>query len=1144
MLQVVTGALYSDLEDALAEHLLSFRSKSPLASLAIAVPSEYVRFRLQWALCAERGLPLFNVHILTFFQLAVRVLEEQGYSMTQAFRSEHFFREWIHQILNRRKITREDLAELSDVPGAWGALWRTIKDLKNGSVDAEFALEILKQTRQEHDPVCQSVMSLYAGYCREQSHIQAFDGDDAARLACPGVGSSTFLVQQEHIWYYGFYDLTQIQLDLFHAIAQAYPTSMFFPLVRNHPAYAFAQQFFDRHILGLSTGRIQTHSGFGKRSALQGLFTHPGGDDRYSVSLGPAHKAEDTHALSTMPPSGKEQESLPTQENFMPKCQIIEVAGVEDEIAVVAKDILRQREERQTAWHDIGVVGRTLMGYEQILPRVFQEHGIPFNTSLSRPMMEFPYVQAFLRLLMIPVSDFRRDHIMDVLTSPYLQWSPHWQKGEMPQPELWDRASRRLGVTKGLSEWERFVRMIKNESRRKGTRQKVPTSEAMSQGQVEACEKTLNQIVEAVKRIPSSATYDVFVDRVMTLVEEFLMPPWRENRQTETRASVWEHLEHHEEHHMAGHVLSEAVRNQMEEIRCLTQVSDDVSFSEFVETVERFMRGVSVPLQPPSSIIDGVWVLDAMAARGFSFRTLYLVGLNEHVFPRHIQEDAFLRDSVRRFLYLHVGCKVPEKSSGYEEEQLLFYLLVNAATEAVTLLTQRFEQDDRSGVPSWYVSEVQRCLGEVPVMTVPKRGSVKCQALPLFADRWFTPQEKRIQWMVDRVFPREPVKRDTMGWSVIQRGIATLAGQESCSPRLNRFDGMTGILTPYWKDMQTMGVSPTTIEQYAECPFKFFAKHVLRLERVEWTDCRSWMGPREIGNLLHHLLKECGEHFAERNGLPSSTALGPSEMVEIVKAVADPIFQNYERHYPTGYPLVWDLQQEQLVQMVSQVLKEDLDFQDGDWKPLAFEEGVRGEVTTMREASSYQIPLVGRVDRVDWSDSQQQFRIVDYKYKKSVRTIPSEKNLTRDIVRGLQLQPPLYLKVAEEKHLWVQNIPNEASLGNPGYAGVWLYYLTPTLSGDAGLVTRVSFSQKTWRSLKPQVDKTVTTLLSGIQQGEYFMVPGSHCQMCDYRSICHRTHPMSRWRAMADRVQTQPYRDIRYATPTLSSESRKTAFEP
>ena len=72
-----------------------------------------------------------------------------------------------------------------------------------------------------------------------------------------------------------------------------------------------------------------------------------------------------------------------------------------------------------------------------------------------------------------------------------------------------------------------------------------------------------------------------------------------------------------------------------------------------------------------------------MAARGVAFRALYVLNLNEKVFPRHIREDAFLRDRTRRFFEVDLGFKIQEKLAGYDEEKLLFTLLCRFSSGTV-----------------------------------------------------------------------------------------------------------------------------------------------------------------------------------------------------------------------------------------------------------------------------------------------------------------------------------------------------------------------------------------------------------------------------------------------------------------------------
>lgn len=1129
MLHVVTGPLYSDLEDALAEHLQSYRSQSPITPLTIVVPSEYVRLRLQWALCVERDLTLFNVNVLTFYQLALRVQEEQGRTPATALRSDCFFHQWMHALLQRRNASLPDLARLREIPGAWAALWSTVKDLKDGAVDAPLAREALKQSGLDHDPIGPSVLKLYDWFLQEQQQIQVFDHDDVARMACAGVASSSFLADQGGVWYYGFYDLTQVQLDLFHAVAQAYPTSVYFPVVRNHPAYQFAQQFFDRYILGLGAGKITPTLVSGEDHSLRALFCH--------------HSEVQSPQVESPLPSPIDSSRLLFPEEALPTCQVIHVAGADDEIRFVAKEIIRCVEERQIPLHEIGVVGRTLSGYEHMLPQIFQEHGISFNTTMKRSLGIFPFVQALLKLLALPGSDFQRDHVMDVLTSSYFRWtSPSWSIND-PQPDLWDRASRRLGITKGVGEWKRFIHVLEKEYGKHEGRRTVSKTEALSASQVEACQTVLTALFEALNGFPTDATYDVFVDHTLQLLEQFLIlaPP-----ETDTSAShtdMWGRMDSGSRGDLDDSLVSQAVYDQLGEIKNLSQVSDHLSFSDFVATVDRFLHAATVPLYPVGDVIEGVWVLDAMAARGFSFRVLYVVGVNDQVFPRHIQEDAFLRDPVRRLFDLTLGSKMPENAAGYQEEQLLFYLLVNSASEAVTLLTQRSNQHDRTTIPSWYITETQRCVPDLSVTVVPKPDSQKCR-LPQYEDQWLTPQEVRLQWMLDRRLPKGSIKRNAQGWAIVQRGVASLACQESSSPRLTRFDGVTGVQSEFWNAMNNRGMSPTALEYYATCPFKFFAKQVLKLESVGLSELSSGIGPRDTGNLLHLLFRECVEAFETENLGSKLRDSSFSAITETLTSITDRVFHHYERWNSTGYPLLWELQQEQLVHVVSRVMAQDLLTGTDDWKPVAFEQAITGHMPVMLENEAYDLPIAGRMDRVDWSASQHQSRIIDYKFKQSLRTLPTSQTLARDVVRGKQLQPPLYLLMAEKGNFPFPDQERSAQSPNGTCSGVWLYCMTVNAPESTEAFTPVGLTMDLWKSLKPQFETTMNMIVSGIQRGEYFIVPGDHCRLCDYRTICHRTHPMSRWRAGADRLHTKRHREVRFLKPNLLSESKKGIPKP
>ena len=83
---------------------------------------------------------------------------------------------------------------------------------------------------------------------------------DIIKAAAEGAPAAKSLRDFGEIIYYGFYDLTQLQLDLFQAVSRNFPTTLFFPLLRRRPAHAawsFAERFYERYVEGRSAGSAE-----------------------------------------------------------------------------------------------------------------------------------------------------------------------------------------------------------------------------------------------------------------------------------------------------------------------------------------------------------------------------------------------------------------------------------------------------------------------------------------------------------------------------------------------------------------------------------------------------------------------------------------------------------------------------------------------------------------------------------------------------------------------------------------------------------------------------------------------------------------------------------------------------------------------
>ncbi len=237
-MQTVLGPFHPDLENALVDAIAKHKATDLLSPLLILVPSDLLRRRLKILLSRERGLALLNVQLLTFHQLSLRLNAECGDTPTE-LHSDLFLEEALRQIIRTGQPGAEPFAGIEDRAGGCAALWQTLRDLRDGLVDPALALVALSeghfsQPASERTAQLLALLQTLQHFCDDQGIRDLSDLDRRATEQAP---ASPFLQQFSEILYYGFYDLTQIQLDFFLAVARHYPTKLFFPLLPVKPGH-------------------------------------------------------------------------------------------------------------------------------------------------------------------------------------------------------------------------------------------------------------------------------------------------------------------------------------------------------------------------------------------------------------------------------------------------------------------------------------------------------------------------------------------------------------------------------------------------------------------------------------------------------------------------------------------------------------------------------------------------------------------------------------------------------------------------------------------------------------------------------------------------------------------------------------------
>ena len=433
-----------------------------------------------------------------------------------------------------------------------GSLVGALHELKAAAVKPDDALVMLafEDLGYEDAPKLSELLSLYKRYSEELRRRRVHVRADVVRIAADHAPDSAWLGSLKHVLYYGSYELDQNQLDLLREVCRKVETTVLFPFVEN-PSYAFSREFL--------------------KTIVEPM-------------------AKTTRALPQTPSPARISQ--------------VATSGAADEVREAAKEILRLA-DRGIPYESIGVVARTLEPYVDLVDAAFREHCIPFTSSAQRRLDRSPAVKA--APLLFSIDAFRRADVMDLLRSPYF-------KRSTGDADLWDRASRLMGIGHGAEEWRRRLgsRAGKDWIYTEGERA-ARKKFTLPKDEVDAFWDGVRGLLDAP---PAPSGWTAFATWACERYERFLEPDPR----------------------------------VVEAILSLSGL-EGLAATDPRRTLLDLLAGLTEPLGQNG----GVRVLDAMAARGLSFKALVVIGMNERVFPRFVLEDPFVRDAVRSRLDHRLG---------------------------------------------------------------------------------------------------------------------------------------------------------------------------------------------------------------------------------------------------------------------------------------------------------------------------------------------------------------------------------------------------------------------------------------------------------------------------------------------------------
>jgi ATP-dependent helicase/DNAse subunit B len=549
-----------------------------------------------------------------------------------------------------------------------------------------------------------------------------------------------------------------------------------------------------------------------------------------------------------------------------------------------------------------------------------------------------------------------------------------------------------------------------------------------------------------------------------------------------------------------------------------------ITLASFIDELERCLK--SQVLSITAGDRDGVRVLEATDVRGLRFRAIFIAGLNEGSFPLRTSRDWLYPHEERERLKKHGVILEDISTETLVKEEHYFYQCACRATERLYLTRPLAADDGIETVASYYIEELRRAIAPTEIDTAQVRSDVSRRhilnassraelATKLIVQRARQDHRRRGDDVLSPTVVSElmaQARRETyISDSVLRRvAIEMQRSGDTFGPydgRITQQDLRVLIANHFGPDYV---YSASGLSAFGNCPFKFFAARLLRLEPRN--EAALDLPAIDAGKLLHDILRRFFEaHRADY--LPSRDREG---LLNELTRVADEVFAEHERKVPPLNERIWKIDCEIRKLILEQVLLHELRLQEKTqtrgMTPTFFElafgrvsEGSDPDSTIdylqiQRDGETAEAALIqGQIDRVDVSESCKSVVAYDYKLSQGARII--------DMEAGRQLQIPIYLAALEQLFLPSFELAGGGYYRLRGKGKRLNQGLYRKMLEDCTYVTAhtAKVDDMRWQHLRRDISRRVWQFIDAMRAGDFRVKPSEGkktCKFCDYSAAC------------------------------------------
>lgn len=646
------------------------------------------------------------------------------------------------------------------------------------------------------------------------------------------------------------------------------------------------------------------------------------------------------------------------------------------EIEYIAKEITKLVKEKNKRYNDIAIITKNIQNYSNLAKVIFEKYDIPIFIDEKRELSQNIIIQYVLSIFEILQKNYSKESVFQYAKMRFLDI----EQGDIFKLENY---CTKWGIKQNKFKKD-FVYELED------NKQEVEYYNELRKRIIEPIEKLRQKIrKEKTAKAVTLAIYEFLEEQK---IEEKISLKMQELKQKNREDLVQEYKESYE---ILINVLDEIVKIFKDE---------NITINQYSNILKQGLKASSLGKIPGTQ--DQVIMGDVDRSRSHKVDTIFIIGLNDGVYPSINKSEGFLGDEDREYLK-EQGIELAKGTlENLYDDNFNIYKAFTTAERELHLSYSSADTEGGALRPSIYISKIKKMFPNLKetsdVITQKYEITNQKATYEALIEKLAKIQEKELEpeWKETyRYFENEAswknkLEKDLQGLSYtnIPQNIET-----------------TTIEKLYGNVLKT---SVSKLETYKKCPFSYFLKYGLNLKQKEELKIQNF----DTGSFMHEIIDLFFNQVKEEN-IQLTELLGEEEKIrKIVNQIVETKL-DYGKYRFTA-TVKYKILIQRLERMVTKALKyivESLVYSDFNVEgtEVEFDNGKEYKPIEITLGTGKRIEIRGKIDRVDIARTSDgnYLRIIDY--KSSARNVD-----LNEVYAGISIQLLTYLDaICEEKDL-------------------------------------------------------------------------------------------------------------------------------